>query len=108
MAAKQEAQLISKIAARAIEIGVVGSGDFKSMMRISMDIEAAHCQIPLDLEKLLAFDNGNFGHDVGGICRYLNRETCEIEHCFVPRCALHCEDFVPSKPCWYTGPVEAV
>jgi hypothetical protein len=50
-----------------------------------MDVETVHDSIGLDLEALLTADDGNFGHDIGGIRRHLNRITGELEDCFVPR-----------------------
>lgn len=54
----------------------------------AMDIEAAHADCPMDLKQLCEFDDSNFGHDVFGIRRYIDRETKSLAHCFVPRCAL--------------------
>lgn len=54
----------------------------------TMDIEACHCNgMPLDLAKLLAAPDADFGHDVFGIRRYLDRTTGWIADRFVPRCA---------------------
>lgn len=53
-----------------------------------MDVQAVHCNDwKLDLAALSATDDGNFGHDVFGIRRHLNRETGKLEDCFVPRFA---------------------
>lgn len=41
----------------------------------------------LDLDKLLAFDNPDFAHDIFGIERHLNRKTGKLEDCFLPRCS---------------------
>jgi hypothetical protein len=40
---------------------------------------------PLDWDRLLAADDFNFLHDVGGISRHMNRDTGELTDCFVPR-----------------------
>jgi hypothetical protein len=53
----------------------------------AMDLDAANEDCPLDFKALLGFDDANFGHDVFGIRRHLNRETLKLENCFVPRCA---------------------
>jgi hypothetical protein len=58
-------------------------------MDTMMDIECCHATIPLRLDELLAADDFNFSHDVGGIRRHLNRRTGEMENCFVPRFAVH-------------------
>lgn len=40
---------------------------------------------PLDWDRLLTADDFNFMHDLSGICRHINRDTGELENCFVPR-----------------------
>lgn len=57
-------------------------------LTVMMDLESANDCIPLDLDKFLSFDDGNFGHDMFGIRRHLNRETKQLENSFVPRCAI--------------------
>ena len=55
-----------------------------------MDITACHANgCPLDLRKLLEADDFTFGHDVLGIRRHINRQTGQIENCFLPRCSKH-------------------
>lgn len=57
---------------------------------LSMDITAVHLNdIALDLPKLLNADLGNFGHDIFGIMRHINRRTGKLEDCFLPRCVKH-------------------
>ena len=58
------------------------------VMSICMDLAAADCDIPMDLDRLLNADGFNFLHDVGGITRHINRTTGKLEDCFVPRYAL--------------------
>jgi len=51
-----------------------------------MDITACHNHAcVLDLQRLSEAVDSDFLHDVGGIRRHLNRETLELENCFVPR-----------------------
>ncbi len=52
------------------------------------DIEFAHDAIPLDLDRLLNFDDGSFCHDMFGIRRCMNRDTKKFDGWFSPRCAL--------------------
>jgi len=59
----------------------------KDRQGAEMDIMAAHITCPLKLEKLLAANNFNFIHDVGGIMRKINRKTGKLENCFIPRFA---------------------
>jgi hypothetical protein len=59
-----------------------------SMQDAEMDLLATHANgCPLDFEKLVGFDDFNFAHDVFGIRRHLERETGQLLHCFLPRCA---------------------
>ena len=51
----------------------------------TMDIEKVHEICPLNLDALLDADQGNFGHDITGIYNHFNRETGQLENCFVPR-----------------------
>lgn len=53
-----------------------------------MDLAATHANgCKLDLDKLLAFDNFNFAHDVFGIREHLDRKTGKLKDFFLPRCA---------------------
>lgn len=40
-----------------------------------------------DVEKLLAFDNFDFTHDIVGIAKHMDRSTGDMGGMFVPRCA---------------------
>lgn len=42
---------------------------------------------PLDLAALLSFKPQDFTHDVIGISLNINRETGQLQNCFLPRCA---------------------
>jgi hypothetical protein len=57
-------------------------------LSLTMDISAAHLNTPLDLEAMLAGDDADFFHDAFGIRNHINRETGELEDCFVPRFAV--------------------
>jgi len=57
-------------------------------MSMQMSLQACHthgCEIKLD--ELLQADDGNLLHDVCGIDNNINKETGELENCFVPRYA---------------------
>lgn len=55
---------------------------------IAMDITATHLNgTPLDLEKLAAFDDMNFQHDIYGIFRHIDRQDGKIKGGFLPRCS---------------------
>lgn len=80
----EEHQLIAKIGARASKL-VHSNYKELEVIDIIMDIEKAHQSCPLKLKELYEADDFSFGHDVFGIIRHLNRETCELEGCFLPR-----------------------
>lgn len=57
-------------------------------INLVMDLTAADGEngnLPLDWERLLAADDFNFLHDIGGISRHIDRETGELGGYFVPR-----------------------
>lgn len=57
-------------------------------INLVMDLTAAdgvNGNDPLDWERLLAADDFNFLHDIGGISRHINRDTGELMNCFLPR-----------------------
>ena len=56
------------------------------VLSLRMDLAAVNAVIPLDFAKLANFDNPNLLHDVGGIIKHMNRETGDLEDCFIPRC----------------------
>jgi hypothetical protein len=77
-------EAIAKRYERLRELGL----DNSSWRNLLMDITACHCNgCPLDLDELLICRDSDLGHDIGGIQRYLNRETGKLENHFVPRCA---------------------
>ena len=82
---REEMDIESKIADRAIakarEFGI----QYDKMTAV-MDIDACHCNgNPLRLQELLCADDTDFGHDVFGIRKYLDRQTGKLTQCFVPR-----------------------
>lgn len=89
-ATKAEYDIIHKIVLRAErmlhEMRLEVDFDRQSMR---MDIEACHCNgMPLNLADLLDANDGDFGHDVFGIRKYIDRNTGKMMRCFVPRYAL--------------------
>jgi hypothetical protein len=86
-ATKEEYATIGLIAERAHELAASAGFDYPTM-DAEMDVTATHANgCPLDLGRLLAFDDANFGHDVFGIRRFIDRSTGELTHCFLPRCS---------------------
>lgn len=83
-ASKVDSRVIGEITHRAANM-IGRNADY---MSIRMDITACHLNgCPLDLYKLLEADDFNFAHDVIGITRHINRDTGQLENCFVPRFA---------------------
>jgi hypothetical protein len=86
-ASKTEYRIIGRIVKRAKEIAE-SQGVRLDAGQLEMDIVVCHMNgCRLDLERLLAFDDGSFGHDVFGIRKYIDRSTGELTECFLPRCA---------------------
>lgn len=60
-------------------------------INLIMDLQAAdgvNGNPPLDWDRLLAADDFNFMHDIGGICRHMDRETGALTDHFMPRFTL--------------------
>ena len=53
---------------------------------LSMDLTVCHNMGHVDLQTLLDADFAAFAHDINGIARHLDRDTGEMNDCFVPRC----------------------
>ena len=84
---KQQIQVIAQIAKRAVKMATEAGIKYTQMDAL-MDLDACISNgCPLKLDELLAADDGNFGHDVFGIRRHINRETGQLENCFLPRFA---------------------
>lgn len=86
---REEFDLIEEIAARALDLAHRVDEKFKvKKMDLVMDLAACHLvTCPLDLYRLFVADEGNFGHDVFGIHRHINRENLKMNDCFLPRFA---------------------
>ncbi len=82
-ATKNERDLISLVVNRVKKMDA-----HYDPMDCRMDITACHLNAcPLDLKALVTADDFNFAHDVYGIRRHINRDTAQLENCFVPRFA---------------------
>lgn len=73
----EDAALIRQIVARAVKLNPLLAPDTQvEPMDMSMDITACHCNgCRLRLTELLEADDANFGHDVFGIRRFIDRTT---------------------------------
>ena len=92
---KREFGLMSKVANRGLTVmhGLGYTGLQK--LDLMMDLEYAHEDSPLDFEKILGFDDGDFAHDIFGIYRNFNRETKTVDNFFLPRCSVPENDPAP-------------
>ena len=79
---KEEIMILREISLRAVRLFPNAN-----LLNVEMDVNAAHLSCPLKLKEMLASDDADFMHDIGGISRHINRETGELENCFVPRFA---------------------
>lgn len=87
LASREEVELVSQIAQRAVSLAVKHGVKYKPM-EANMDITACHANgCPLRLSELLTADEFNFSHDIFGIRRHINRTTGQLEDCFLPRFA---------------------
>ena len=76
---KKDMQLIARIAERADYMGL-------APVEIRMDVAAVHANgCPLRLNDLLGASEFDFKHDLHGIRNHLNRDTGQLEDCFLPR-----------------------
>jgi hypothetical protein len=80
---RKELDTITDITHRAADMNII----HRDRLSFFMDIEAAHADIPIDLDALLSADEFNFYHDIIGIQSHINRETLKLDDCFVPRFA---------------------
>ena len=81
---REEMDLISAICDRAATIEPYFKAD---KMSLFMDIDFTNQLHPLDLQRWLDADDGNFMHDLCGIHRHFDRETKMLTGCFMPRFA---------------------
>ncbi len=86
---RSEHALITAIADRALRMAAEARPVWKGLPsrgEFSMDITACHLNdVKLELADLLDADDSDFSHDVFGIRRNLDRQTGELQNCFLPR-----------------------
>lgn len=57
-------------------------------MNLTMDLTATNANgCKLDFNRLIAFDDFNFAHDVFGIANTIDRKTGKLTNHFLPRCS---------------------
>jgi len=78
---KKDTAIINKIVNRAITSGFA----WDDKISLQMDITAAHIASKLKLKELFDADDFNFGHDIHGIQKNINRDSGEMENFFLPR-----------------------
>lgn len=79
---KGDAWAMQEIVKDALVLGVT-----RNYASLLMDLQVAHSVCPLNLNGLLEASKADFLHDICGIVHNLNRDTGELENCFVPRYA---------------------
>lgn len=83
---KTEQQAIADIVKRAKRAADL-AGITIDPLELNMDLCATHANgCPLDFDKLLAFPDFDFNHDIFGIRRFIDRSTGKLTRCFLPRC----------------------
>ena len=89
-----DAKLIESIAFRFIRLvnraarqeNLLRGPNYTSALSLRKDLTACHLNgCPLRLADLLAADDFNLIHDVGGISGHIDRETGQLMDCFSPR-----------------------
>jgi len=78
----EDMRVIGVIVRRARESGIE-----RDYLDLIMDLQVAHNTCPLDLAGFVNAKDTDFFHDVWGIINNLNRQTGELENCFIPRFA---------------------
>ena len=86
MTKRETIETMSDICNRALVL-LAAQGIAETKLNLMMDLEYIDCIIDLDFDRLLAFDDGDFGHDIAGIYQNWDRATKEMENGFVPRCS---------------------
>lgn len=87
-ASPRELELMSMIADRAVHLAQDMGYTYRKE-DIMLDLNACVSNAwKLDLQGLLDSDLGDFGHDVFGINKHMDRQTGLLKDCFVPRYAL--------------------
>ena len=89
---RKESLVCSEIAKRLfklLRIQNVPIGIYKGaqILDVLMDLENVNDVCRLDFDKLLAFGDIDFLHDMGGIWDHFNRVTKQLENGFDPRCS---------------------
>jgi hypothetical protein len=85
----EEARQIHLIAKRSVELAKRFHVKW-DLLSIEMDITATHANgCPLRLAELMTAKDLDFSHDIGGILKYLDRNTGKLTNCFLPRFASH-------------------
>ena len=83
MTKREELMTILKIVERAESMGITHGDRITNMM----DIQNAHKEFNLRLEEFLNAGEGDFCHDYCGIQYHIDRRTCKMGGCFIPRFA---------------------
>lgn len=103
-----EAKMIRDIAVRGVNLAKE-LGYTRDLLTMVTDITLCHLNgNPLDLVGLLEAENGDFGHDVFGIQRHIDRETGELLDCFCPRLSRREQEVEPPTVADFSQLFEAI
>ena len=80
----EDSYAAKKVAQRAIKLNLYDGID--ALKTAWMDVEACHLLVPLNLLKLLHFNDANFIHDLAGIRDCLDRDNFRMRNNFLPKC----------------------
>lgn len=84
---REEMKAIVRIVRRFLKLSEWGDESYQTLV---MDLDATNSNgCPMDFAKMEEADDFNLAHDMYGIHRHLNRETGQLENCFLPRCSKH-------------------
>jgi hypothetical protein len=81
--------IADRAAALMVDLGVAKRENAKHVKTITAcELAIVHGEIvELRLSELLAADDANFAHDIGGIHRHLAAGQAKLRDCFLPRFA---------------------
>lgn len=84
---ERQAELVQKCVERAMRAAKRAGFEYDAL-DATMDLKACHANgCKLDFKKLFDASHADFGHDVFGIRRHLDRTTGKLGGNFLPRCA---------------------
>lgn len=81
-----EEAAVARIIARAVAL-YAAAGDPVEPIHVRMNLSCVHATTPLRLADMADAPDFDFGHDIFGIERHLDKDTGRLGGCFLPRFA---------------------